>query len=109
MLGKRKQRVNWLANMACRTSKICYRDLNDARKSQAYGDVAAPELDAEEVVCQIENYAEAVEAFRYRRRGAAIARIITLSVFRVVSLISPFTRSTLLQRSVATSASLYPV
>ena len=39
------------------------RDLNDARKSQAYGDVAAPELDAEEVVCQIENYAEAVEAF----------------------------------------------
>jgi Salmonella virulence plasmid 65kDa B protein len=33
----------------------------------------------------------------------------TLSVFLVVSLISPFTRSTLLQRSVAISASLCPV
>lgn len=43
--------------------KHLLRDLNDARKSQAYGDLAAPELDAEEVVCQIENYAEAVEAF----------------------------------------------
>jgi HEPN domain len=39
------------------------KDLNDARKSEAYGDVVAPELDAEDVVSQIENYVEAVKAF----------------------------------------------
>jgi hypothetical protein len=38
------------------------KDLNDARKSEAYGDVAAPELDAEDLVSQIKNYVEAVEA-----------------------------------------------
>jgi hypothetical protein len=30
---------------------------------EAYGDIAAPELDAEDVISQIENYVEAVEAF----------------------------------------------
>jgi hypothetical protein len=39
------------------------KDLNEARKSEAYGDVAAPELDAEDVVAQIETYVEAVRAF----------------------------------------------
>jgi hypothetical protein len=38
-------------------------DLNDARKSEAYGDVAAPELGAEDVVFQIEDYVGAVEPF----------------------------------------------
>src|SRR5712691_12472300 len=32
------------------------RDLNDARKSEAYGDIAAPELDAEDVGAEIEAY-----------------------------------------------------
>ena len=32
------------------------RDLNDARKAVAYGDVAAPELDAEQVAAAIELY-----------------------------------------------------
>ena len=36
------------------------RDLNDARKAAAYGDVAAPHLDAEEVASQIEQYVDAV-------------------------------------------------
>jgi hypothetical protein len=39
------------------------KDLNDARKSEAYGDIAAPELGAEDVVSQIEKYVEAVKAF----------------------------------------------
>lgn len=37
-------------------------DLNEARKSEAYGDVVTPELDAEETVGRIEAYVEAVEA-----------------------------------------------
>jgi len=32
----------------------------DARKAAAYGDVAAPHLDAEEVASQIEQYVDAV-------------------------------------------------
>ena len=36
------------------------RDLNAVRKSEAYGDVEAPELDAEQVAGQIESYVEAV-------------------------------------------------
>ena len=36
------------------------RDLNDARKAAAYGDVPAPNLDAEEVASEIENYVTAV-------------------------------------------------
>jgi hypothetical protein len=36
------------------------RDLNDARKAAAYGDTEAPELDAENIATQIENYVEAV-------------------------------------------------
>lgn len=35
-------------------------DLNDARKAAAYGDTDSPELEAEDVAIQIENYVEAV-------------------------------------------------
>ncbi|HYW47544.1 MAG TPA: hypothetical protein VE959_32040 [Bryobacteraceae bacterium] len=37
-------------------------ELNDARKAAAYGDVEAPELDAESVASQIEAYVNAVAA-----------------------------------------------
>lgn len=37
------------------------RDLNDARKAAAYGDIEAPDLDAEDVATRIEDYVEAVE------------------------------------------------
>jgi len=37
------------------------RDLNEARKARAYGDVEAPDLEAEEVAVLIEAYVEAVE------------------------------------------------
>lgn len=36
------------------------RDLNEVRKSEAYGDVAAPELDAEDVAAAIEKFVDAV-------------------------------------------------
>ena len=36
------------------------RDLNDARKAAAYGDVPAPDLNAEAVASQIEEYVESV-------------------------------------------------
>ena len=36
------------------------RDLNDARKSAAYGDVPTPVLDAEDVASEIEQYVDAV-------------------------------------------------
>jgi len=36
------------------------RDLNDSRKKIAYGDVAAPELDAEDVISAIEGYVDEV-------------------------------------------------
>ena len=38
------------------------RDLNDARKAAAYGDVDRPDLDAEDIALQIEQYVDAVEA-----------------------------------------------
>lgn len=38
------------------------RDLNETRKSEAYGEVAAPELDAEEVASEIESYIAAIAA-----------------------------------------------
>jgi len=38
------------------------RDLNETRKSEAYGEVAAPDLDAEEVASEIELYIAAVAA-----------------------------------------------
>ena len=38
------------------------RDLNDARKSVAYGDIALPELDAEGVASRIETYIESISA-----------------------------------------------
>lgn len=37
--------------------------LNDARKSVAYGDIAMPNLDPEDVAIEIEKYVDAVEAF----------------------------------------------
>ena len=42
-------------------------DLNDARKSAAYGDVPAPDLDAEDVASEIERYVDAVTALVERR------------------------------------------
>jgi len=36
------------------------RDLNDARKAAAYGDIESPDLDAEETSSRIEEYVEAV-------------------------------------------------
>ena len=36
------------------------RDLNDARKSAAYGDIPAPDLNAEDVASEIERYVDAV-------------------------------------------------
>ena len=36
-------------------------DLNSARKAAAYGDVPFPELDAEEIAIQIEEFVDAVE------------------------------------------------
>jgi hypothetical protein len=36
--------------------------LNDARKSEAYGDVVKPDLDPEDLVTDIEEYVTAVEA-----------------------------------------------
>ena len=38
------------------------RDLNDARKSAAYGDVPAPNLNAEDVATEVELYVDAVAA-----------------------------------------------
>ena len=38
------------------------RDLNEVRKSEAYGDVIAPELDAEEVASTIVEYIDSVAA-----------------------------------------------
>ncbi len=37
-------------------------DLNETPKSESYGDVEAPELDAEETVTEIETFVDAVEA-----------------------------------------------
>ena len=39
------------------------RDLNEVRKREAYGDVIAPELDAEEVATTIEEHIDAVATF----------------------------------------------
>lgn len=38
------------------------RDLNDARKAAAYGDTEVPDLEAESIASQIENYVDAVAA-----------------------------------------------
>jgi hypothetical protein len=37
------------------------RDLNDARKATAYGDVDRPDLDAEDIASRIEEYVVTVE------------------------------------------------
>jgi hypothetical protein len=41
-------------------------ELNDARKSVAYGDIAMPTLDAEDVAIEVEEYVDAVELFLAR-------------------------------------------
>jgi len=38
------------------------RDLNEARKAAAYGDIPLPELDAEDIASEIQEYVDAVEA-----------------------------------------------
>lgn len=38
------------------------RDLNDARKAAAYGDMDRPDLDAEDIASQIEGYVDVVAA-----------------------------------------------
>jgi len=40
--------------------------LNDARKSVAYGDIAMPHLDPEDIASEIEEYVGAIEAFLAR-------------------------------------------
>lgn len=40
--------------------ELLLRDLNETRKSEAYGEGAAPDLDAEEVASEIETFVEAV-------------------------------------------------
>ena len=47
------------------------RDLNEARKAAAYGDVDAPELDAEDIATEIENYVEAVAQLLAKGRKGA--------------------------------------
>ena len=42
-------------------------DLNETRKSEVYGDVVAPTLDAEDVARAVEEYFEAVSAFVHRK------------------------------------------
>jgi hypothetical protein len=42
-------------------------DLNEVRKSEAYGDIASPpSLDAEDVVREVEDYVDAVDALLAR-------------------------------------------
>ena len=45
------------------------RDLNEARKSIAYGDIGRPELDAEDVASRIEAYIESISALIDRGRA----------------------------------------
>ena len=44
------------------------RDLNEARKSVAYGDIGLPELDAEGVASRIEDYIESISALIEQER-----------------------------------------
>ena len=44
------------------------RDLNDARKAAAYGDMERPHLDAEDLASQIEAYVDAVAALFASKR-----------------------------------------
>ncbi len=45
------------------------RDLNEARKSVAYGDVGLPELDPEDVASRIEAYIESISALIEPRKA----------------------------------------
>lgn len=68
-LGIATQKAHWARVEAARVLHQAHgladvsellRDLNETRKSEAYGDVQAPELDAEDVATDIELYVEAV-------------------------------------------------
>jgi hypothetical protein len=68
-LGIVTQKAHWARVEAARTLHDKHRlagvsellrDLNETRKSEAYGDVEAPELDAEDVANEIESYVESV-------------------------------------------------
>lgn len=45
------------------------RDLNDARKAAAYGDIEVPDLEAESIASQIEDYVDAVAALLSEGNG----------------------------------------
>lgn len=68
-LGMATSKKHWeKADMAVELHNKCglpdigqlLRDLNDARKAAAYGDIPAPSLDAEDVASEIEQYVAAV-------------------------------------------------
>lgn len=67
--GMKVQKVHWARVQAAETLhqqqgledvSDLLRDLNETRKSEAYGDVEAPELDAEDVASRIELYIDSV-------------------------------------------------
>ncbi len=47
---------------------VLLRDLNEARKSEAYGDVQAPDLDAEVVASEIESFIDRVRGLLGKQR-----------------------------------------
>lgn len=69
--GKESQRSHWRrVDEAQRLSSEhglddvsdLLRDLNEVRKNEVYGDVVAPELDAQDVATMIERYVESIAA-----------------------------------------------
>lgn len=67
--GMKFQKAHWARVEAAETLHRQYslpdvsallRDLNETRKSEAYGDVQAPELDAEAVASEIESFIDSV-------------------------------------------------
>jgi hypothetical protein len=46
------------------------RDLNEARKAEAYGDIPAPDLDPEEVATDVERYVDAVRELLEKINGS---------------------------------------
>src|SRR2546427_8014212 len=55
------------------------RDLNDARKAAAYGDVPAPSLDAEDVASEIELYVDAVAQLHGRETLTMTEKSLSLT------------------------------
>jgi hypothetical protein len=67
--GMDVQKAHWARVEAAKTLhdqhrlpdvSVLLRDLNETRKSEAYGDVQAPELDAEDVASEIKLFIESV-------------------------------------------------